>query len=77
VNFAEAIELLEAVSAFHFEPSEKEPDFCLYDNENQGYSLCVKADLINEKYRAYLSEIVEARKLRIRESDGRLIIYGL
>jgi hypothetical protein len=76
VNFNEAIELLEAVSDFQFKPSEKKPDFCLFDNQNQGYNLQVKADLINEKYRTYLDEIVESRKLRIRESGGYLTIYG-
>jgi hypothetical protein len=76
VNFNEAIELLEVVSDFHFKASEKKPDFCIYDNQNEGYVLCVKALLINAEYRNYLKEIVESRKLGIRESEGYLIIYG-
>ena len=76
MNFNEAVELLEVVSDFHFKSSEEKPDFCVYDNQNQGYTLCVKAQLINEEYRNYLKEIVESRELRIRESEGYLIIYG-
>jgi O-phosphoseryl-tRNA(Cys) synthetase len=76
VNFNEAIDLLEAVSDFQFEPSEEKPEFSVMDNQNQGYTLHVKAQLVNEKYRKYLVEIVESRKLRIRESEGYLIIYG-
>ena len=76
MNFSEAIELLEAVSDFKFEPSEEKPDFCVYDNQNQGYTLNVKAQSVSEKYRKHVMRIVESRKLRIRESSGFLIIYG-
>jgi hypothetical protein len=76
VNFSEAIELLEAVSDFHFKSSEEPPDFCIYDNQNQGYSLRVKAKSVSEEYRYYLNDIVESRKLRIRESDGYIVIHG-
>jgi hypothetical protein len=76
VNFKEAIDLLEAVSNFHFKQSEKKPDFCIYDNEKQGYTLCVKAALISEEYHNHLKHIVESRKLGICESEGYLVIYG-
>jgi hypothetical protein len=76
VNFNEAIELLDAVSDFQFKQLEKKPDFCIYDNENQGYTLCVKAALISEEYHNHLKHIVESRKLGIRESEGYLVIYG-
>jgi hypothetical protein len=76
VNFKEAIKLLEAVSDFQHKTSEKKPNFCIYDNQNEGYALCVKTNLINAEFRNYIREIVESRKLRIRESDGSLTIYG-
>ena len=76
MNFNEAIELLEVVSDFHFKALEKKPDFCIYDNQNEGYSLCVKAHLINTEYRKFIKEIVESRKLGTHESEGYLIIHS-
>ena len=64
------------VSDFNFKKSEEKPDFCIYDNQNQGYTLCVKADLVNAEYRKYIKAIVKSRRLGIRESDGYLTIYG-
>jgi hypothetical protein len=76
VNLKEAIELLDAVSDFRFGASEKQPTFTIYDNQKEGFVLLLKAALVNEKYRNYLKGIVKLRKLRIRESEGYLIIYG-
>jgi hypothetical protein len=77
VNLIEAIALLEVVSDFHFKASEKKPDFCIYDNQKEGYILCVRAHLISEEHRSYIKEICESRNLRIRESEGYpLIIYA-
>jgi hypothetical protein len=73
----EAIDLLCVVSDFQFKDSEKRPDFCIYDNQNDGYNLRIKAELVTAEYRSYLNEIVKSRKLRIRESEGYLIIYGI
>ena len=75
MNFNEAIGLLEAVSDFNFKESEEKPDFCIYDNQNEGYSLRIKAHLINTEYRKYIKEIVESRKLGTHESEGYLIIH--
>jgi hypothetical protein len=76
VNLNEAIALLAVVSDFHFKDSEKKPDFSIYDNQNEGYVLCVKADLISEEYNNYIKEVVESRKLRMHELDGYLTIHG-
>lgn len=76
LNFKEAIELLEVVSDFQCKASEKKPNFCIYDNQNEGYNLSIKANLINAEYRNYIEEMVESRKLGIRESEGYLVIYG-
>ena len=76
MNLKEAIDLLDAVSNFEFKGSEKRPNISIYDKEKDGFVLCVKADLVNEKYLDYLKRIVESRKLGIRESEGYLTIYG-
>jgi len=76
LNFIEAIELLEVVTDFQFKPSEKKPDFCVYDNQNQGYTLCVKANMVNAEYLEHIKATAESRKLGLRESQGYLVIYG-
>jgi hypothetical protein len=76
MNLNEAIDLLDVASDFNFESSEKKPNISIYDNQNEGFVLFVKANLVNEKYRDYLKEIVESRRLGMRESEGYLIIYG-
>ena len=76
MNFKEAIQLLEAFTDFPSKSGEKRPNFSIYDNQNQGYSLSVKAQLIGAEYLNYVKKIVESRKLGVRESKGYLIIYG-
>jgi hypothetical protein len=76
VNLSEAIELLELVTDFNFENPDKRPSFSLYDNQKDGFVICVNAELISEDYRRYLKYIVESRNLRLRESDGYLMIHG-
>jgi hypothetical protein len=77
MNLNEAIDLLDVASNFNFEPLEEKPNISIYDNQNEGFVLYVKANLVNEEYRNYLKRIVESRKLGMRESEGYLIIYGL
>ena len=76
MNLNEAIDLLDAVSAFDFKDSMRIPKFSIYDNQNEGFVLCVKADLVNAKYRDYLKGIVGSRELGMRELEGYLMIYG-
>ena len=76
MNLSEAIELLDAVSAFHFKASEEKPNFCIFYNQNEGYSLSVKADLSSNKYHRNLREVAESRKLVIRESEGLFTIQS-
>ena len=75
LNLSEAVDLLAAVSDFNFKQSEKRPDFYIYDNQNQGYTLWVKAQLVNPEYLSYVKKIVKSRKLAIRESEGYLVIH--
>ena len=76
MNFEEAIELLAVISDFHYKSPDTKPDFRLVDDENQGYSLWVKASLVNAEYHTYIEKIVGSRKLWKRESEGYLVIYG-
>lgn len=76
MNFKEAIELLAVISDFHYKSPDEKPDFCLFDNEKQGYSLNVKTSLVNAEYRGYIEKIVESRKLWVRESEEYLVIYS-
>ena len=76
MNLVEAIDLLAAVSDFDFKNLREMPNFSIYDKQNDGFVLWVKANFVNEKYREYLEGIVESRKLGMRESEGYLIIYG-
>lgn len=76
MNLAEAVELLDVVSEFSFEATEKIPDLHIYDNQKYGFVLCVKADLVSKEYRNYIEEIVNSRNLRVRETEGYLMIYG-
>jgi len=76
VNLSEAIELLDVVSDFNFENSDKRPRFSIYDSQKEGFVLCVKANLVSEEYRDYLMKIVDSRKLGLRESEGYMMIHG-
>jgi hypothetical protein len=76
VNLIEAVELLDAVSNFLFQDSEKSPNVSVYDNQNEGFVLCIKTNVVNEKYRDFLKGIVKSHKLGMRESEGYLMIYG-
>ena len=76
MNLVEAIDLLAAVSDFDFKNLRETPNFSIYDKQNDGFVLWVKANFVNGKYREYLEGIVESRKLGMRESEGYLIIYG-
>lgn len=76
MNLADAVELLDAVSAFQFKASEKQPKVIIYDNQTEGFVLCLKANLVNDDYRDYIKGIANSRKLGIHEQEGYLIIYG-
>ncbi len=75
MNFAEVMELLRTVSAFQVKASEESPKFRIYDNQNEGYVVYIKASSINTECLNFLKEIIETRKLGIRESEGFLIIH--
>lgn len=76
LNLNAAIELLDSFSDFNFSGWHKKPSFSIYDNQKEGFVLYVKANLVNEEYRDYLKGIVKARKLRMCELDGYLMISG-
>jgi hypothetical protein len=74
VNLDEAIDLLDDISDFNFKASEK-PNISVYDNQKDGFVLCVKANLVDEEFRDHIAGIAESRKLGIRELEGYLIIH--
>ena len=76
LNLLEAVELLNAVSDFNFADSERRPTISIYDKQTEGFVLCIKAELVSEKYYNHLKGIVESHKLGLRESEVYLIIYG-
>jgi len=53
------------------------PRICIYDDQNKGYSLILKADLVSKEYRKYLGKIAESQKLVIKESEGYLQIHSI
>ena len=75
LNLSEAVDLLAAVSDFNFKSSEKRPDYYIYDNQNQGYTLWIKAQSVNPEYLSYVKKIVKSRKLAIHKSEGYLVIH--
>ena len=76
LNICEAIELLDVVMNYHFNTSEGTPDFCIFDNQNEGYALSVKAYLISQEYRKHLRKVAESRNLLIHESEGVITLQG-
>ena len=76
MNLVEAIDLLAAVSDFDFKNLREMPNFSIYDKQNDGFVLCVKANLVNEEYRNFLQKTVESRNLWMRELNGYLIVSG-
>lgn len=74
LNLSEAIELLNVVSDFNFEATEKRPTITIYDNQNEGFVICVKASLVSEEYRIYLERVVKSRNLWMRDYEGFLMI---
>ena len=74
MNLDEAIDLLDDISDFNFKASEK-PNISVYDNQKDGFVLCVKANLVDEEFRDHIAGIAESRKLEIRELEGYLIIH--
>jgi hypothetical protein len=75
-NLDKAVELLKAVSAIPIRESTKHPEFRIFHNIGKGYTLRIKRASLNAGYRKHLNEIVESRKLAIRESNPYLEIYG-
>lgn len=57
LSLIEATKLLNAVSDFHFESSEKTPKLSIYDKQKEGFVICMKTKLVNEEYHSYLEEI--------------------
>jgi hypothetical protein len=76
MNLDEAIELLRVVSAIQVKDLAKTPKIRIFYRVGEGYTLGIRASLVNAEYRSYLHEIVKSRCLGITESKGYLLVYG-
>jgi len=70
------MELQNAVTTFRPEIPEEKPKLCIYDTQKEGYILYIKANSVSGKCLLFLKNLVNSRKLRIRESEKYLIIYS-
>ena len=76
MNLAETVELLSFLSEIPIRDSAKYPEIHILHNVGEGYTLHITAESLNPEFRSQLTEIIEACKLRIRESNHYLIIYN-
>jgi hypothetical protein len=76
MNFIEVMELMRAVSTFEAKAPQKDLKFSIYDNQSEGYVIYVKASSVDAEHLSFLKEIVETRKLGIRNLEGYLIIHS-
>jgi len=76
MNLAEAVELLKFLSEIPIRDSIKHPEIHILHNVGEGYTLHIAAESLNQEFCSQLSEIIEASKLKIRESNHYLIIYN-
>ena len=76
MNLAEAVELLSFLSEIPIRDSAKYPEIRILHNVGEGYTLHITTESLNQEFRSQIAEIIEARKLKIRESNHYLIIYN-
>ena len=74
MNMLEAIDLLKVTCDFECESLEEVPNFSIFDRQNDGFAICVKAESVDEDLHDYLVEVAESRSLRLHESEGYLVI---
>ena len=81
MNLGEAVELLRVVSAIPAKKSAKHPESRIIHATGEviarRYTLHIEKKLADADYRNNLNEIVESKKLAIRESKRYLIIYRI
>ena len=81
MNLDKAVELLRIVSAIPVKKSAKNPEIRIVHAVGEvmakGYTLCIEKNSAEAEYRSHLNEIVESKKLAIRESERYLIIYRI
>jgi hypothetical protein len=81
MNLDEAVELLKIVSEIPVKKSAKHPEIRIVHAVGEvmakGYTLRIEKNSAGADYRNHLNEIVESKKLAIRESEGYLIIYRI
>jgi hypothetical protein len=76
MNFVEVMELMRTVAILKAKAPKKALKFSIYDNQRDGYVICTKASEVNAEHLSFLKEIVEPRRLEIRNSEGYLVIHS-
>jgi len=78
MNFNEVLELHKAVSVFHDKTPKERPKLGVFDSQNrsEGYILCIRRNGANRAFLGFLANIVQARKLAIREFRGYIVLYS-
>jgi len=75
MNFVELMEFLRASRACH-DGKLKEPlKFQVFDTQKAGYAIYTDASVVNESSFVQLKKIIKVRNLKIRQSNGYLMIY--
>jgi hypothetical protein len=75
MNFVELMEFLRASRACRDDKLKERLKLQVFDTQTQGYAIYTDANVVNESGFPQLKKLVKARNLKIRQSNGRLMIY--
>ena len=75
MNFVELMEFLRASRTCRDERLKERLKFQVFDTQTQGYAIYTDARVVNESGFVQLKKIIRARNLKIRQSNGHLMIY--
>jgi hypothetical protein len=79
MNLDEAVGMLRLISAIPIKKSAKHPEIrivhAIGEVMAKGYTLRIEKKQTDADYRHHLNEIIESKKLAIRESEHYLIVY--
>ncbi len=75
MNFVELMEFLRASRACGDDRLKEPLKFQVFDTQTAGYAIYTDASVVNEAGFCHLKKIIRARNLKIRQSNGYLMIY--
>jgi hypothetical protein len=78
MNFVEVIDLMRTITAFQAKSLNYRPKLSVWDTQTRdnGYVLCMRKDLVNNEYLAFLTHIAETRRLAISHIENILIVFS-